>query len=92
MGSVRLVVDSRQTALTKSGDVLIAITEGYLRDSDVTLELGDVVVDPRIGRRDGDDITLFNSVGIGLQDLVTARVLVDAALERGVGSRVDLGG
>jgi len=92
MGSVRLVVDSRQTALTKSGDVLIAITEGYLRDSDVTLELGDVLVDPRIGRRDGDDITLFNSVGIGLQDLVTARVLVDAALERGVGSRVDLGG
>ncbi|AQA06056.1 ornithine cyclodeaminase [Mycobacterium sp. MS1601] len=91
MGSVRLVVDSRPTALAKSGDVLMAISEGHLREGDVTTELGDVILDPSTGRRGDDDVTLFNSVGIGLQDLVTARALVDAAREHGIGSRVDLG-
>lgn len=90
MASGRLVVDSRATALTKSGDVLLAIAEGYLRETDVDVELGDVIVDPARGRRTDDDITVFNSVGIGLQDLVTARALVDAAVERGIGTEVEL--
>ena len=91
IGSTRLVVDSRATALTKSGDVLIAISEGHLNAADVSVELGDVIVDPALGRRSDDDITLFNSVGIGLQDLVTARSLVDSALRRGIGTSVELG-
>lgn len=90
MAAGRLIVDSRSTALTKSGDVLLAIEEGHLTEADVVTELGDVIVDPRSGRRSDEDITLFNSVGIGLQDLVTARVLVDLAVERGVGTRVEL--
>lgn len=91
IASGRLVVDSRSTALAKSGDILLAIAEGYLRESDVAVELGDVVVDPGLGRRSDDDITVFNSVGIGLQDLVTARALVDAAHERGIGTRMEMG-
>jgi ornithine cyclodeaminase/alanine dehydrogenase len=90
MGSARLVVDSRATALSKSGDVLIAIGEGRLAREDVTLELGDVIRTPSRGRRGDDDITLFNSVGIGLQDLATARVLVDAAIAKGVGTQVEM--
>ncbi|WP_280503996.1 ornithine cyclodeaminase family protein [Nocardia farcinica] len=90
MGAARLVVDSRPTALTKSGDVLLAIGEGHLTEDDVVIELGDVVRDPGLGRRHDDDITLFNSVGIGLQDLVTARLLVDAALAAGRGTRVEM--
>ncbi|AZZ83068.1 ornithine cyclodeaminase [Gordonia alkanivorans] len=90
MGTGRLVVDSRATALAKSGDVLLAVAEGHLADDAVTVELGDVIVDPRLGRRSDDDITLFNSVGIGLQDLVTARLLVDAALASDIGTRVEM--
>lgn len=90
MGSARLVVDSRATALAKSGDVLLAISEGHLNESDVNLELGDVIVTPTLGRRSDDDITLFNSVGIGLQDLATARILVDAATAAGLGTTVDM--
>ncbi|MET0454987.1 MAG: ornithine cyclodeaminase family protein [Mycobacterium sp.] len=91
MASARLVVDSRPTALTKSGEVVIAIREGHLRESDVAVELGDVIVDPRRGRQSDDDVTLFNSVGIGLQDLVTAHALVETARRRGIGTRVDMG-
>ncbi|AZG46417.1 ornithine cyclodeaminase family protein [Gordonia insulae] len=90
MGSARLVVDSRATALAKSGDVLMAIGEGHLGAAAVDLELGDVIVDRGLGRRTDQDITLFNSVGIGLQDLVTARLLVDSAAERGVGTVVEM--
>lgn len=90
MAAARLIVDSRPTALAKSGDVLLAIGEGHLTEADVATELGDVIVDPALGRAGEDDITLFNSVGIGLQDLVTARSLVDTAVERGVGIRVDM--
>jgi ornithine cyclodeaminase/alanine dehydrogenase len=90
IGSARLVVDSRATALAKSGDVLIAIREGHLAREDVTLELGDVILTPSRGRCGDDDITLFNSVGIGLQDLATARVLVDAATAKGIGTKVDM--
>lgn len=91
IGAGRLVVDSRETALAKSGEVLLAIAEGHLTEADVCTELGDVVVDPPRGRRGEDDITVFNSVGIGLQDLVTACGLVDAALTRGIGTRLDMG-
>lgn len=87
----RLVVDSIPTALSKSGDVLLAIAEGHLSTGDVAVELGDVIVRPELGRRGDDEITVFNSVGIGLQDLATARVLVDAAAGRGIGSTVHLG-
>jgi len=90
MSSARLVVDSRPTALTKSGDVLLAISEGHLTEEAVTLELGDVILDPGLGRRHDEDITLFNSVGIGLQDLATARTLVDAALAADLGTRVEM--
>ncbi|MFW0783030.1 ornithine cyclodeaminase family protein [Gordonia sp. CPCC 206044] len=90
MGSARLVVDSRDTALAKSGDVLSAIAEGCLGIDDVNCELGDVILDPSRGRRSDDDVTLFNSVGIGLQDLVCARILVDAARVAGIGTTVEM--
>ncbi|MHC9296464.1 ornithine cyclodeaminase family protein [Mycobacterium sp. LTG2003] len=90
MAAATLIVDSRPTALAKSGDVLLAISEGHLTAAEVATELGDVIVDPVLGRAGEDDITLFNSVGIGLQDLVTARSLVDTAVERGIGTRVDM--
>ncbi|WP_307796876.1 ornithine cyclodeaminase family protein [Williamsia soli] len=88
MADCRLIVDSTATALSKSGEVLLAIAEGYLTADDVRVELGDVIVAPQTGRRSDDEVTLFNSVGIGLQDLVTAHALLDAAAAQGAGSTV----
>jgi ornithine cyclodeaminase/alanine dehydrogenase len=91
MAAGRLVVDSREAALAKSGDVLLAISEGHLSKDDITVELGDVILDPSRGRRDDHDITLFNSVGMGLQDLVTARTILEAAREQNIGTDVNMG-
>jgi hypothetical protein len=47
--------------------------------------LGDAIVGSRVGRSSDDDITLFESVGVGLQDLSTAELVIARAEERGLG-------
>ncbi|MFD6355494.1 ornithine cyclodeaminase family protein [Nocardia tengchongensis] len=86
----RVIVDSIATTLTKSGDTLLAIAEGAIPDSAVTTELGDVITGTSPGRTADTDITLYNSVGIGLQDLATARLIIDKARADGIGTEVDL--
>ncbi|MEV5078106.1 ornithine cyclodeaminase family protein, partial [Streptomyces sp. NPDC056159] len=53
-------------------------------------ELGDVITGRAPGRRSGDDVTLYNSVGVGIQDVVAARLVVDAARRQGIGTEVHL--
>ncbi|WP_284347703.1 hypothetical protein [Streptomyces atroolivaceus] len=55
-------------------------------------ELGDVLAGTRPGRTADTDLTLFDSVGVGLQDLAVARLLIDAAVARGAGTRIELSG
>ena len=64
----RVVVDSHDNAMAKSGGVLLAIAEGAITEADVSTELGHVIVGPRTGRTSDDGVTLFESVGGGLQD------------------------
>jgi ornithine cyclodeaminase/alanine dehydrogenase len=90
MSRSRIVVDSLDTALAKSGDLLLAVEEGALRIEDVAGELGQVIAGSITGRENRRQVTLFNSVGIGLQDLAIGRLLYDAAVERGLGIKVDL--
>ncbi|MCD0450015.1 ornithine cyclodeaminase family protein [Actinocorallia sp. API 0066] len=86
----RVVVDSRLTALHESGDVLIPLAEGAIGPSHFEDELGEVLTGARPGRTDRKQITLFNSLGVGLQDLAAARLLIDAARARGIGTEIDL--
>jgi ornithine cyclodeaminase/alanine dehydrogenase len=86
----RVVVDSLPTALAKSGEVLLALAEGAVTAADVDLELGAVIAGLAPGRADDRQITLFNSVGLGLQDLVTADLLLTRARAEGVGTELDL--
>jgi ornithine cyclodeaminase/alanine dehydrogenase len=90
MARARVVVDSHSTAMTKSGGVLLAIAEGAITEDDVRTELGHVIVGCRAGRSVADDITLFESVGMGLQDLATAQLVIARAEQLGLGATVDL--
>lgn len=87
----RVVVDAYDTARAKSGEVLVPLAEGVLREEDFRVELGDVLTGRAPGRTSDTELTLFNSVGVGLQDLAVARMLIDLAGERGMGVPVDLG-
>ncbi|CAN7539529.1 ornithine cyclodeaminase family protein [Arthrobacter sp. LjRoot14] len=90
MVRARVFVDSLATARAKSGGLIIPVAEGVMGFEDVEAELGDVAAGTRPGRVSAEDVTLFNSVGIGLQDLAIGRLLYDAALSKGVGTRVAL--
>ena len=90
MRRARIVVDSHPTVMAKSGGVLLAIAEGAIAEDDCRTELGDVIVGSRDGRTSADDITLFESVGIGLQDLAAAELVIDAPRALGLGTDVDL--
>ncbi|WP_419999109.1 ornithine cyclodeaminase family protein [Streptomyces boninensis] len=89
----RIVIDAYDTARTKSGEILIPLAEGALTKDDFHHELGDVLTHRTRGRTHNDtDLTLFNSVGIGLQDLAITRLLIDLATHHGVGHDIDLAG
>ncbi|WP_248704926.1 ornithine cyclodeaminase family protein [Curtobacterium sp. MWU13-2055] len=85
-----LFVDSRATAWTKSGDLLEAVVEGAVPQDLHPAELGEVVAGRAPGRTGDDEITVFDSVGLGAQDLAVAARLIDLARERGVGTQVSV--
>jgi alanine dehydrogenase len=85
-----VIVDSIPTAFAKSGEVVLALAEGAITHDDITTELGAVIAGTAPGRTSPADITLFNSVGLGLQDLATAELLLTRARTEGIGTTVDL--
>ncbi len=83
-------VDNLDTAVEKSGDLLMAVAEGAMAIGDVRGELGDVITKDVADRTTDSEITLFNSVGIGVQDLVIGRLLFDAAVSHGLGTEINM--
>ncbi len=75
MSRSRVVVDSVANTMAKSGDALLALAEGAIHQESLTTELGEVAAGLKPGRRSADDITLFNSLGMGLQDLAATDLL-----------------
>lgn len=87
-----LFVDSIETAVEKSGDLLMAVSEGGVSLDHVRGELGEIIVGRIPGRRSETEITLFDSVGIGMLDVAIGRLLYDAALQKGLGHAVNMAG
>lgn len=90
MARARVLVDHWGTAAAKSGELLMALAEGAIVESDIVGELGQVVNGDIVGREGDEDVTLFNSVGIGLQDLAVGRLAYDRARELGLGYDIDM--
>ena len=92
MARARVFLDSRATAMHESGDVLLALAEGAITTADVGPEIGDVITGTAPGRTSPDEITLYNSVGIAMQDVAIAGLILAKARATGVGLDVDLAG
>jgi ornithine cyclodeaminase len=87
----RLIVDSRESALAEAGDFLIPRAEGALGDDHIAGELGDVLLGRVAGRRAGDEVTLFKSLGIAIEDLAAAHYVYTRAQATDTGASVPLG-
>jgi len=83
-------VDSRAAALAEAGDLLPALEKGRLHAGQL-VELGELVAGVRPARRSPQEITLFESQGMAIQDLALAGRLLHLARERGLGQEVPLG-
>lgn len=88
----RMFVDCRESALNESGDFLLARNDGAIGDDAILGEIGEVAAGTIRGRRNDDEITLFNSLGVAVEDLAAAHHVLTKARKLGLGTRVALGG
>ena len=88
----RLFTDLRESAENEAGEYLIPLAEGAIDEGHLLGELHEVLSGAIPGRTAPEDITLFESLGIAVEDLITAHHLLQEARRRGVGTEVDLGG
>ncbi|MBC7842984.1 MAG: ornithine cyclodeaminase family protein [Gemmatimonadaceae bacterium] len=90
--AARLFCDRRESALAESGDVLVPIAEGLITEAHLLGELGELVAQTISGRTSRDEITLFKSLGLAVEDVAALRYIHTRALDAGRGTPVELGG
>ncbi|HTY41772.1 MAG TPA: ornithine cyclodeaminase family protein [Thermoanaerobaculia bacterium] len=88
----RLFVDRREAALAEAGDFLLARQEGAVGNGHIVAELGEVVLGSAPGRRSADEITLFKSVGLAIEDVAAAQHIYGKARGSGFGKFLEFGG
>ena len=81
--------DRRESCLNEAGDYILAAGEGAVGPDHIKAELGEVLAGMHPGREHEDELTVFESLGIAVEDLASAELVVRRALEQGVGSEVD---
>jgi ornithine cyclodeaminase len=87
----RLVVDRTESTLHESGDFLFAKKDGAIGDDHILGELGDLLLGRFAARRTADEVTLFKSLGIAIEDLASAHYIYTQAVAQGAGVSVPLG-
>lgn len=88
----RFFVDTLEGALREAGDFLIPKAAGEVDEAHIVGGIGEVLIGELPGRRAPDEITVFESLGIGIYDLAAAHRIWRNAEEKGAGIEVDLGG
>lgn len=83
-----LFVDRRESAENEAGDYLIPLREGAIGPEHIRAELGEVLIGAAPGRTSPEEITIFESLGIAVEDLAAADHVVRRACETGAGTEV----
>jgi alanine dehydrogenase len=86
-----LVIDDHAQC-THSGEINVPWSAGLLSDADIHAELGDVVAGTAPGRTADDEVTLFDSTGLAIQDVAAAHVVYEHAREQDIGTDFPLVG
>lgn len=86
----KFIADSYEACLKESGDIMIPIDEGAVDKSHMFAELGEIVTGKKPARENDNEITLFNSNGLAIQDVATAKLVYDKAKSAGIGTDVEI--
>lgn len=84
-----IVVDQRQAALSEAGELISCIDKAHMTE-DQLVELGDVIQNQSLGRRNQQQITLFKSVGLAIQDVAAAHQAYLTAVANNHGTIIQL--
>ncbi len=86
-----LFADSRESVLAESGDYLPAAADGAIGPGHIRAEIGDLLAGlaPGNGRQDATEITIFESLGLAVEDLAAATLAYETARDRGTGTWID---
>jgi alanine dehydrogenase len=88
----RLYVDRRESTLNEAGDFLIPRSAGLIGDDHIAGELGELLLGRVPGRTAPEQITLFKSLGIAIEDLAAAHYIWQKAQQEGKGTWLEIGG
>jgi len=84
-----IVADCRKVVLTFSGDVIIPLKEGLIKEKKI-IDLGELVLGTKNGRQSTSEITFFKSVGFAAVDIYVGKKLLEKAKELDVGIEIPL--
>lgn len=90
LAGAKIVVDSREAIMAECGDILLAIQEKAITADSVHAEIGEVLAGKKSGRSRPDEKTIYKAVGIAIQDVATAHWVYRRALERNVGTIIEV--
>jgi len=86
----KFIGDSNEACLKEAGDFIIPLQNGDIDESHFYADLGEIVAGGKPGREDIDEITIFKSNGLAIQDAATAKLVYDKAIEAGIGLSIEL--
>ena len=90
ISKAKIVVDSLPAALEEAGDIIIPLRNGTISRESIWAELGEIVIGSKPGRATDEEITVFKSLGLGIQDAAVARLVFEKARTNHVGTEVRL--
>lgn len=88
--AAKIVIDEYAGALSEAGDLLVAIAQGAIQQSDIYGEIGEIAAGMKPGREGDEEITYFKSVGNAVQDAAVAQAIYQQAVQAGFGVEMDL--
>jgi ornithine cyclodeaminase/alanine dehydrogenase-like protein (mu-crystallin family) len=87
----KVVIDDYEASMAEAGDLLIPIKQGLMTAEHIYAELGDIITGQKVGRTSPEELTVFKSVGVAVQDVAVSAAVLEAARRMDLGTEVDLG-
>ena len=89
MAAASLFVDRRESTINEAGDYLFAVRDGVIGPDHIRAEIGEVLRGDKPGRTSQEEITLFKSLGLAIEDLFAAEYAYRKAKQANVGTWVE---
>lgn len=86
----KFIGDSYEACFKEAGDIIIPVNSGEISESHFYAELGEIITGKKEGRTDDNEITVFKSNGLAIQDVATAKLIYDKALAAGIGVDIEI--